>query len=113
MVKAYILLALSIIFELIATNFLKLSNGFENIVAFILAIIFYAISFYVLSVTLRTISLSIAYAIWAGVGTVLTAAIGIIIWDEAFGFVKAIAFALIIMGVILLNLSEDNSESST
>ena len=43
-------------------------------------------------------------AIWAGVGTVLTTAIGIIIWDEAFGFIKAIAFALSIIGVILLSV---------
>ena len=112
MVKAYTLLGLSIVFELIATNFLKLSDGFENILAFIFAIICYAISFYVLSVTLRTIPLSIAYAIWAGVGTVLTAAIGVVIWGEAFGLLKAIAFSLIIAGVILLNLSEDSKESS-
>ena len=65
------------------------------------------------NLVLRALCYTTYDAIWAGVGTVLTAAIGIIIWDEAFGFIKAIAFALIIMGVILLNLSEDHRESAT
>lgn len=107
MFKAYVLLSLSIIFELLATNLLKLSEGFDNIFTFVLAIIGYIISFYLLSLTLRTIPLSIAYAIWAGIGTVLTAVLGIVIWDEAFSLLKGSAFALIIIGVVLLNLSED------
>lgn len=107
MVKSYTILSLSIVFELVATNFLKLSNGFDNIIAFVLAIVGYLVSFYLLSITLRVIPLSIAYAIWAGVGTVLTAVIGIVVWGEPFSLLKGLAFALIIGGVVLLNLSEE------
>ena len=110
MVKAYILLGLSIIFELLATNCLKLSDGFENMLPFAAAIVGYAISFYLLSLTLRTIPLSIAYAVWAGMGTILTALIGITIWSESFSLIKGFAFTLIIFGVILLNLSEEEPE---
>ena len=112
MIKGYILLALSIVFELIATNFLKMSDGFEHVLAFVLALVGYGISFYLLSLTLRTIPLSVAYAIWAGAGTVLTAALGILIWGEAFSLLKGLAFALIISGVVLLNLSEGEDEAT-
>lgn len=109
--NGYILLAISIALELVATNFLKMANGFEELHFFILSIVIYLISFYFLSLTLRTIPLSVAYGIWSGLGTVLTAVIGIVLWGELFSLLKGFAFALIVFGVVLLNMSEDEGEA--
>ncbi|QPQ36116.1 MULTISPECIES: DMT family transporter [unclassified Lysinibacillus] len=101
--KGYIFLAISIVCEVFATTMLKLSEGFTVVGPSIAVAFGYGISFYCLSLCLKTLPLSLAYAIWSGVGTALTVVIGIVIWGDIFNLYTAIGISLIIGGVILLN----------
>lgn len=101
--KGYIFLSVSIITEVFATTMLKLSEGFTILLPSLLVVFGYALSFYCLSICLNTVPLSLAYAIWSGVGTALTALIGILIWDEVFNSFILFGILFIIAGVVLLN----------
>lgn len=109
--KAYIMLAISIMAELVGTTMLKMSEGFSILLPSIGVAVGYGCSFYFFSLCLRTIPLSLAYAIWSGVGTVLTAFIGIIVWGEVVTAFKVFGILLIIGGVILLNSSKKEEET--
>lgn len=102
----YILLALSIGFELFATTMLKLSEGFTAYVFVVLSLTGYGLSFYCLGLTLEKMSLSMAYAIWSGVGTAVTAILSVVFFDELFTLYKFLGIMCIIAGVVFLNLSE-------
>lgn len=102
--KSWIFLGLAILFEVAGTTQMKLSNGFEKIVPSILIFVFYGACFFFLTLALRTIPVSTAYAIWAGLGTALIAAVGYVFFQEGFHWVKAISIFLIILGVVGLNL---------
>jgi len=104
-VKGYLLLGISIISELFATTMLKLSEGFTVLFPSLAVVIGYGLSFYCLSLCLKTVPLSLAYAIWSGVGTALTALIGVMIWDDPFNSLTFAGLALIIGGIILLQSS--------
>ncbi|RFU61049.1 DMT family transporter [Peribacillus glennii] len=102
--KAYLLLAVAIAAELFGTSMLKATEGFTKPLPGIGVIIGFGLSFYCLSLSLQFIPLSIAYAIWSGVGTAITAAIGVVIWKEQISIYTVLGILLIIGGVILLNL---------
>jgi len=108
--KGYLFLTLSIISEVFATTMLKFSDGFTVLVPSLAVAIGYGISFYSLSLCLKTMPLSLAYAIWSGVGTALTVLVGIVIWHDIFTVYSAIGIALIIGGVILLNQGDKGEE---
>lgn len=101
--KGYIYLIIAILGEVFATAMLKASEGFTILLPSIGVVSGYAISFYCLSLCLSTLPLSIAYAIWAGTGTALTAIVGGVVWGEAFSNFKILGIAFIIGGVFLLN----------
>ncbi|MED1472390.1 multidrug efflux SMR transporter [Bacillus salipaludis] len=103
--NAYILLAISILSEVFGSSMLKATNGFKKILPSLCVIVGYGIAFYALSLSLKTLPLGVAYAIWAGVGTALTALVGITIYKEKFNSKKLFGLVLIIGGVILLNNS--------
>ena len=98
-------LVLAIILEVAGTTAMKLSEGFSKIGPSIAMIVFYIASLFALTLALKKIDVSVAYAIWAGVGTSLIAIIGIIYFKEPLTLIKAISIALIIIGVVGLNLS--------
>ena len=102
--NGYLLLITAIIGEVFGSTMLKASNGFKKILPILGIILGYALAFYALSLSLKTIPLGMAYAIWSGVGTALTALIGIIIFKEGFNSKKLLGLILIIGGVIVLNL---------
>jgi multidrug resistance protein EbrA len=104
--KEYLLLIMAIVGEVFGSSMLKASNGFKRKVPIFGVIIGYGLAFYTFSLALKTIPLGMAYAIWSGLGTVLTALIGIIIYKEGFGSKKLIGIGMIIGGVIILNLGE-------
>ncbi|WP_313034226.1 multidrug efflux SMR transporter [Acinetobacter sp.] len=104
MLLAYILLALAIISEVTGSTFLVKSEGFTQLVPSLLVFIFYVISFYLLSQVLKTIPLGIAYAIWSGVGIVLTALIGFFIFRQSLDLPAVIGIGMIIGGVIVMNV---------
>lgn len=103
--SAFGFLFISIISEVFASSMLKLTNGFKRLLPSVGVVVGYGTAFYFLSLTLQSIAIGTAYAIWAGVGTALTAVIGIVIYKELFNLKKMIGILLIIVGVVILNLA--------
>ena len=81
--KTYLILFLAIVFETVATSFLKQSEQFTKLVPSVLTVLGYAAAFYCLSVVLKSIPVGIAYAIWSGVGIILIALIGFFVFKSA------------------------------
>lgn len=100
----WIYLFLSIIAEVAGTTSMKLSEGFTRLVPSVLIMIFYGISFGLFALVLKKIDVSVAYAIWAGLGTALIALIGMLWFKEPVTALKLLSLALIIAGVTGLNL---------
>ena len=96
-------LALAIGSEIIATVALKLSEGFTKPIPVIFVVAGYGLSFYALSLSLRTIPLGVVYAIWSGVGTAAIALIGVLLFKELLDALKVAGIGLIIVGVVMLN----------
>ncbi len=96
-------LALAIGSEIVATVSLKLSDGFTKPLPAVVVVVGYAISFYALSISLRSIPLGVVYAVWSGVGTAAVVVIGFFVFREALDAVKVAGIGLIIGGVVLLN----------
>ncbi|WP_449600044.1 DMT family transporter [Paenibacillus sp. Marseille-Q9583] len=103
--NSYVLLATAIICEVFGSSMLKVSNGFKRVFPSIGVILGMGLAFYSLSLALKTIPLGTAYAIWSGVGTALTAIIGVVIYKENFNLKKLLGLLLIIGGVIIMRLS--------
>lgn len=102
--NGYTFLGIAILLELFSTSMLKASEGFTKLMPSIVFIGGMGSSFYLMSQALVTIPLSVAYAVWSGVGTALTALIGILIWKEQLNIYSGIGVVLIVIGVVLLNL---------
>ncbi|MBX7167737.1 MAG: multidrug efflux SMR transporter [Pirellulales bacterium] len=98
-------LALAILLEVTGTTCMKLSNGFRVFWPSAGTLLCYVLSFQCLSLSLRKIELSIAYAIWAGVGTALVAAIGVVLFRETLTPLKLVSIVLVVAGVAGLNLA--------
>ena len=101
----WMVLYLAIALEIAATTCMKISNGFKNIPASVLMVLFYFVSLFLLTISLKKIEIGIAYAIWSGLGTVAISILGIILFDESVNITKFVAITLIIFGVVLLNLN--------
>lgn len=97
-------LALAIVAEVIATSALKASSGFSRPIPSLVTIAGYALAFFCLSLTLRTVPVGIVYAIWSGVGIVLISAVGWAVYGEHLDGPALIGLGLIIAGVLVLNL---------
>ena len=100
----WVYLAIAIVSEVVATSALKAAEGFTRFVPSVLVVVGYALAFYFLSLTLRTIPLGVAYAIWAGVGVALVALVGWAVYHQSLDIAALIGIALIVSGVIVLNL---------
>lgn len=111
--NGFVALTIAIISEVFGTSMLKLSEGFTNLFPSIGVVICFGISFFSLSIALKSLPLSLAYAIWAGVGTALTALIGVIVWNEPFNTLTFIGLTLIIVGVVMLNQNSSSNETNT
>lgn len=103
--NAFGFLFLAIICEVFASLMLKSTNGFKKFLPSIGVLFGYGFAFYSISLSLKTIPLGMAYAIWSGVGTALTAIAGITIYKEKFNRIKFLGVILIISGVIILNIA--------
>jgi small multidrug resistance pump len=102
---AWALLALTILFEVAGTTLMKLSHGLTELWPSFGVFICYAAALAGLTLVLKSIELSIAYAIWSGAGTALTAAIGIIWFREPATALKIVSLALVVAGVVGLQLA--------
>jgi len=100
----YLLLALAIASEVCATSLLKLTDGFSRLWPSLAVGAGYVLSFYLLGRALKHIPVSVAYAVWSGAGTAAVAAIGATFFGEPLGRLQWCGIALVIAGVILLNL---------
>ncbi len=100
----WLFLALAIALEICGTTSMKLSEGFTKLLPSIMIFVFYGLSFAALTVTLKSIDVSVAYAVWSGAGTALIAAIGILWFKEPAGVLKLVSIAVIVIGVVGLNL---------
>ncbi|MBW4615237.1 MAG: multidrug efflux SMR transporter [Desmonostoc vinosum HA7617-LM4] len=105
MSNGWIYLLAAILFEVAGTTCMKLSQGFTKLVPSVLIFVFYGLCLGFLTLCLKRMEVSIAYAVWAGLGTTLIAIIGIIWFREAATLIKLISISLIIVGVIGLNAS--------
>lgn len=101
---SWVYLTLAILLEVGGTTSMKLSQGFTKLLPSILIFILYGLSFGSLTLALKGIDVSIAYAVWSGLGIALIALVGIFWFNEPAGAFKIISLGLIIVGVIGLNL---------
>lgn len=101
--QAWFMLTGAIIFEVAGTTCMRLAAGFTKFIPSILIFVFYALSFTLNTLTVRTLGLSIVYAVWSGVGTVLTSLIGYWYFKEPVSAMKIVSTMLIIIGVLGLN----------
>ena len=97
-------LILAILLEVSGTTCMKLSQGFTKTVPSILLFVFYTLSFAMLTLALKKLDVSVAYAVWSGMGTALIATIGVLWFKEPVTALKLISLGLIIIGVVGLNL---------
>ena len=100
----WILLAISICLEIVATNLLKVSDGFTKPLPTVGALAFYGCSFYFVSIIFRTLSVGLVYAIWSGAGIVLTAIVAYFAFGQKIDTAGLIGIGLIICGVLVINL---------
>lgn len=106
----WIFLSIAILFEVAGTTSMKLSRGFAEIWPSIGVFVFYMCSAAAVVLALRRLELSIAYAIWSGVGTALTVMIGIAYFREPLTAIKLASIALVVIGVAGLSLAGKAAE---
>jgi multidrug transporter EmrE-like cation transporter len=103
------ILAIAIIAEVIATSALKVSEGFTRLIPSLVVLVGYSIAFYGLALTLKTIPVGVAYAIWSGMGIVLVTLIGWFLFDQKLDPAAIIGMVLIIAGVVVMNVFSASS----
>ncbi|NBP87841.1 MAG: QacE family quaternary ammonium compound efflux SMR transporter [Planctomycetia bacterium] len=102
--KPWLTLAAAIVAEVVGTSFLKASHGFTKPLPVLAVVVGYGLSFYLLSLTLQTIPVGVAYAVWSGVGLVLIATIGWLAYGQSLDLPAIIGMGLILAGVVVLNV---------
>jgi multidrug transporter EmrE-like cation transporter len=107
-VSSIILLSIAILTEVTATVSLRYAEGFTRPVPSALVVLGYGISFWMLALVLRQLPVGLTYAVWSAAGTALIAAVGIVAFGEGAGLLKFASLALIIMGVVGLNLANSH-----
>ena len=102
----WIWLFVAILLEVAATIFMKLSNGFSKLMPTLIMALLYGISFFPLAIALKKMEVSTAYAVWSAVGTALVTMLGMFLFKETMSLMKVFAIAMIIAGVVALNLTD-------
>ena len=100
----FVFLALAIVAEAVATTALKMSEQFTRLLPSAVVVVGYAAAFYFLSLSLRTIPVGVAYAVWSAVGIVLITVVGAVVFRQVPDLPAVIGLALIIAGVAVINL---------
>ncbi|MFK9093104.1 DMT family transporter [Bacillus salipaludis] len=109
----WVYLILGIIAEVLGSTSMKISEGFTKLIPSIMIFVFYGLSLILVTLSLKSIEVGVAYAIWAGLGVAIITFISIFLFQESFNLMKAISILLIIAGVIGLNLSGEKSKPET
>jgi small multidrug resistance pump len=100
----YALLSIAIVAEVIATSALRASDGFTRWLPAAVVVLGYGVSFYMLSLTLKSIPVGIVYAIWSGVGIVLITLVALVLYGQVPDLPAVAGLGLIVAGVVVLNL---------
>ncbi len=100
----WILLSMAIVSEVIATSCLKSAEGFTRLWPSLVVVVGYLLAFYFLSLTLKTIPVGVAYAIWSGVGVILIALSGWLFLGQSLDIPAVIGLTLIVAGVMVINV---------
>lgn len=100
----WILLIAAIVAEVVATSALKSSEGFSRFWPSVVVVLGYSVAFYFLSLTLRSIPVGVAYALWSGVGIVLISLVGWLLFGQRLDTPAVIGMVLIISGVLVMNV---------
>ena len=107
---SYLFLTIAIIAEVIATSALKASHGFSILTPSIITILGYAVALFFLSLTLKTIPVGIAYAIWSGAGIVLISTVGWIFFKQHLDLAAIIGLVFMIIGILIIHLFSKSTE---
>ncbi len=107
----YIYLILAVVSETIGTSALQASQQFTKLVPSVLTVVGYAVSFYFLSLTLRFMPVGIVYAIWSGLGIVLIAIIGRLVFQQRLDWPAVLGMAFIILGIVIIQLFSKSAHS--
>lgn len=102
---SWLYLLVAIPFGVLGTISMKLSHGLKKWKPSVCLLVFYLISFIALTLAIQGIDVSIVYAIWSGIGTILVGIIGVLIFEESVSIKKALSLFLIVMGVIGMHLA--------
>lgn len=108
MVMAYVYLALAISVEVAGTSLLKLTDGFTRLWPTAGVLVAYSLAFLFMAQAVKVVPVGVAYALWSGLGTAAIVAIGAVFLGEPLGVIKVIGVALVIAGVVVLNLGGAN-----
>ena len=111
-IHPFVQLGVSIAFEVFGTTMMKLSEGFTVPLFAVLTVVAYVVSFGMLTFTLKHLPRGVVYGVWGGIGTVLTAAIGIVAWGDPFSWTTCVGIALIVGGVVLLNQGDREAKGA-
>ncbi len=101
----WLLLVGAVTMEVIGTTALKLSDGFTRLWPSLTVVAGYGLAFIALGLVLRRMEVSVAYAVWAGLGTAMVALVGVLFFGETMSWIKAGSLLLIILGLVGLNLA--------
>ncbi len=104
----YVYLVLAIVCEVVATTALKAADGFRVPGPTLIVLVGYTAAFFLLSLTLRTIPVGIAYAIWSGIGQVLVMVFAWIIYKQTLDVPALVGIALILAGVLVLAIFSES-----
>jgi len=101
---SWLYLSIAIVAEVVATSALRASDGFTRTLPVLAVVVGYGTAFYFLALTLRTIPVGVAYAVWSGVGIVLISLVGWFVFDQKLDAPALGGMALIVVGVVVLNV---------
>ena len=107
--QAYMALGLAIVAEVIATSALKASEGFTRPGPSAIVVLGYGLAFYCLSLTLKTVPVGVAYAVWSGLGIVLISIASLLLYDQKLDLAALLGIGLIIAGVLVIQLFSGSS----
>lgn len=102
--NSYLALGIAIVAEVIATTALKASDSFTRLLPSLIVVAGYATAFFFLTITLRTVPIGIAYAIWSGLGIVLITIASFVVYRQTIDLPGLLGMGLIIAGVVVLNV---------
>ena len=105
----WVYLGLAIVSEVIATASLKSTEGFTRLVPSIVVLVGYSAAFYFLSLTLDTIPIGVAYAVWSGVGVATITLVSFVVYDQKIDTAGLLGIGLIVTGVVVLRLFSEAS----